>query len=405
MKKILYISCLAPYDEVAHAGGKVHNFYIKKMQATEKYDISLLSMCWGWEEKLLDLDKYGIKNDIYVLDKNELHKLARKVLSGFSYFNPFDKYVNLLLDYERYQYKKLIRKYVDKCRKNQEKKPDIIILQWTQMIFLIDYVKKFFPDSKIIAIEEDVSFLNFKRRVDLRTNILYQKIADYRYQKIKKMELMVLKKADIVVTNNHKDYVLLEQEGIECGKLRELPVFFKNYEHVKRIKKSKEILYYGAMARPENFNSALWFIDNVMPLIEDQEVKFVIVGSRPDKKLLERESDRVIVTGFVDTIEPFFSECCCMVAPLVLGAGVKVKILEAMSSGIQVLTNDIGIEGIYATDGKEYSHCITPLDYAKRITEIINAEKTVDNVNAKRFIKENYNLDEAFEKFMLRELD
>ena len=32
-KKILWISPYAPYDQVAHAGGKNHNFYIKHFQS------------------------------------------------------------------------------------------------------------------------------------------------------------------------------------------------------------------------------------------------------------------------------------------------------------------------------------------------------------------------------------
>ena len=76
---VLYFSAMAPYDKVDHAGGKVHNFYIKEMQKTGRYDITLLSMCWNREVPLLDLNDYHIRNDIYVLDKNKAHELLRRV--------------------------------------------------------------------------------------------------------------------------------------------------------------------------------------------------------------------------------------------------------------------------------------------------------------------------------------
>ena len=41
MTKLLYISYFVPYDTVDHAGGKVHNFYIKKMQKQKDYDVTL----------------------------------------------------------------------------------------------------------------------------------------------------------------------------------------------------------------------------------------------------------------------------------------------------------------------------------------------------------------------------
>ena len=132
------------------------------------------------------------------------------------------------------------------------------------------------------------------------------------------------------------------------------------------------MLFYGAMARPENYKSAIWFIENVMPLLSDLDVRFVIVGARPDKSLLTYASDKVEITGFMDKVDPYFERCLCLVAPLVLGAGVKVKILEAMSSGIPVVTNHIGIEGIYAENGKHYIHCEAPEEYAECIHKLVN---------------------------------
>lgn len=402
-KNILYISLLAPYDKVDHAGGKVHNFYLKEMKSCGLFNIELLSMCWKREEKDLDLDRYGISNKIYVLDKNRAHKLVRKSISAFSYFNPFDKYGNLLLDYERYQYKKLIRNFFKKIRRDGLENPDIIILQWTQIIFLIDYVKKFFPKSKIIAIEEDVSFLSFYRRIDLCRNKLQKRIAVYRFQKVKKLELEVLEKADIIINNNHKDFLLLEKEGIEKEKLRELPIYFKSYDYIQRTEISHDILFYGAMSRPENYNSAIWFIENVMPLLYQEDIRFVIVGSRPNKALLEKQNEKIIVTGYVESVEPYFANCLCMVAPLVLGAGVKVKILEAMSSGIPVLTNSIGIEGIYAKKEVHFDFCTTPQEYATAIKRIIEL-KQITNVEAQKYVRENYDLKNAFQKFIRHEL-
>lgn len=398
-KKVLYISMMAPYDSVDHAGGKVHNFYLKYMHRSGRFDITLLSMCWKREEDKLDLDRYGIKNDIYVLDKNKIHRLIRKGISGFSYFNPFDKYGSLFLDYERHQYKRLISRHYRKVKEKQEEKPDIIILQWTQMIFLIDFVKKLFPNTKVIAIEEDVSYLNYYRMIGLSKTILNKSISKYRYRNVKKLELKALKKADVIVNNNHKDFILLQNDGIESAKLRELPIYFQSYESVDRKKQTRDILFYGAMARPENYKSALWFIENVMPLLSEENVRFVVVGSRPDNALLDKQSENVIVTGFVESVAPFFERSLCLVAPLVLGAGVKVKILEAMSSGIPVLTNDIGIEGIPAQDGLHFHLCIKPDDYARVIKKIIADGQTV-NLEAKKFVKESYDLPKALQKLI-----
>ena len=83
-------------------------------------------------------------------------------------------------------------------------------------------------------------------------------------------------------------------------------------------------------------------------------------------------------------------------APLILGAGIKVKILEAMYSGIPVLTNDIGIEGIEAEDKKDYYHCVTAEEYEKVIRTIYSTESSV---NGKEKIVKEFNLDTFFDQY------
>lgn len=83
------------------------------------------------------------------------------------------------------------------------------------------------------------------------------------------------------------------------------------------------------MSRHENYLSALLFIDKVMPLLSELDIRFIILGSNPPQDPNERQNERIIVTGFVDSIVPYFEKCMCMVAPLILGAGIKVKIIEA----------------------------------------------------------------------------
>lgn len=60
------------------------------------------------------------------------------------------------------------------------------------------------------------------------------------------------------------------------------------------------------MSRPENYLSALWFINNVMPLLNDLNIRFIVLGSKPSDELKNIKSDKVIITGFVDNIEAIY---------------------------------------------------------------------------------------------------
>lgn len=401
MIKLLYISYFAPYDRVDHAGGKVHNFYVKNLQKDLDFDVTLLTMCYRREVENLDLDKYGIRHRLVVLDKTVLQKYLRMFISGFSYFNPWDKYGKILLNYERYRLKKMIAGYA-----GENERPDMIILQWTQIILLMPFIRKLYPDTKIVAIEEDVLFLNFYRRIALAKNRWQRYITNFQYRHLRKRELRALHEAEQIVVNNFKDADLLMENGIEKKMIFTSSVYFENYSTVKRDgagsgKTSKDILFYGAMYRDENHISAMWFIKNVLPLLPE-EFRFIVAGARPQKELISLQNDRIRVVGFVEDISDYFASCFCLAAPLMLGAGIKVKILEAMSAGVPVLTNNIGIEGIGAERGREYWHCETAEEYAEAIVWIEEhpAEAKEISGNGKKYIRENFDLQKKYNELV-----
>ncbi len=398
MSKILYISYFAPYDTVDHAGGKVHNFYLKRMHREVDFDITLLTMCYQREVEKLDLERYGIKHRLVVLDKNRLQRICRKFYSGFSYFNPWDKYNGVLLNYERYRLKKMIRKYAQ-----ENEPPDLIVLQWTQIILLTPYIRKWYPGVPIVSIEEDVLFLNFYRRISLAKGRIRKQIAEYQYRNMKKRELEALDFAQLAVVNNPKDGKLLVENKYSSEKLFVSSIYFEQYGTVERKPEPKQLLFYGAMHREENHLSIMWFLQHVMPLLPE-EYYLVVAGSRPREELLRCQSDRVRVIGFVEDVSVCFEKCLCLVAPLVLGAGIKVKVLEAMSAGVPVLTNDVGIEGIHAEDGREYFHCTEPEDYVKAVLFLDGHAPEADEMGkrAKAYIRENYDLEQKYKELAVR---
>ena len=271
-KRVLWISPYAPYDKVAHGGGKTHNYYVKYFHHNSNCEITLISLCMNYEEENLDLDGYGISNNIYVMDKTIYSKIHRLLLSGVAFRNPFDKYGGKCLPYERAQIKKMIQQY------SKENEPNLIILQWTFSLMLIDDLKKRFPNSKIIAIEEDVSFLNYDRKRLSTPNIWSKYFWSKRYKTLKKVELENLEKTDVVVTNNFKDSQLLINNGVDYSKIYTAAPYIDDYSVVKRERKDKNIIFFGDMSREENYNSAIWFIKKVMPLIKDTQIYFTVIG-------------------------------------------------------------------------------------------------------------------------------
>ena len=261
------------------------------------------------------------------------------------------------------------------------------------MVNQIFWLKRLFPKSKFVCIEEDVTFLKKKRIYDNACAIL--KFFKYPFFELfKKIEIFSLNLCDLVVLNNEKDEKLVAMENVNVDKMFICHPFFQNMSHLQCKCSSKDILFYGAMDRAENYRSAIWFIETVFPKLEEFGFRFIVVGNKPHESLKKYDNGRnICVTGFVEDISPFFQNSLCLVAPLLLGAGIKIKIIEAMSCGLPVLTNEIGIEGIPAENGKEYFFCSKADEYKDAIFKLSsNAELGMEmGMNAKSFIQKNFN--------------
>lgn len=396
MCSILWISPYVPYDSVDHAGGKNHNYYVKYFSKKHDYDITLITLAHERQLSKIDLDEYGIKNRIGVIKNDRWHTLLRYFCNIESEYNPFNRYCGVFSNYQRWLLQKQIKDYF-----NEGTSPDIIILQWTQTVLLMDEIKNFFPNSKIVAIEEDVVFLAYERKMLYAKTFFQRKVWEYKYRKIKKIEIDALKKTELIVVNNKKDKRLLISEGLPEDLVCQGPIYYDDYSDVKRNIKNNNVIFYGAMRRKENSLSALWFVNEVMPLLEDTDIKFLIIGGGADK-LKKIHQNNVEVLGYVADLKPYFSESLCLVAPLVLGAGIKVKILEAFSAGIPVITNHIGIEGIDAIDGKDYFHCEKAEEYAAKIKELLKNHSVLDTISdsARLYLREEFPLDIALENLI-----
>ena len=367
-----------PYNTIRHAGGKTFNYYFTNIVKDQNNRVKVIGICK--EEEVKKLEEKGENAELVpILTKgNTFLNLKRVAYDMVGYALHLDK-----CDGSFYKYHQ-----IKKELNNLMFEPDIVVLEWTNMVLLYKTVKQRFPDAKLIASEHDVTYLGLQRK-----GLNAKKLA-----RAKKQELEALHNCDIVMPQNVKDKNLLVQDGIPEDKIHVIVPYYHDMGYIERKKLNHDILFWGAMYRPENYEAAIWFIENVMPLLEDLDVRFVVAGNRPPEKLKQYASSRVVITGFVEDETPLFESSMCFVSPLLTGAGIKVKVIEALSAGIPILTNDIGIEGIPAVNGESYFHCEKPEEYSRIIHELYNNKIDTERLttNQRKVIAKHFNLEESY---------
>lgn len=113
--------------------------------------------------------------------------------------------------------------------------------------------------------------------------------------------------------------------------------------------KEHMLVYFGNMELQNNYLSVLWFATKVFPLILDSvpDAKLKIIGkiSDDDKAKLLLNAKNIEMMGYVDDLNKEIRNASLIVSPVLFGAGVKVKVIDALSYGQIVCATSKTIEG------------------------------------------------------------
>ncbi len=105
------------------------------------------------------------------------------------------------------------------------------------------------------------------------------------------------------------------------------------------------LVFSGKMSYHANVTAAVYLVNNIMPRVwaHKPDVKLWIVGKDPTPDVqacATRHPDRVVVTGMVPDMRAYLRKASVAVVPVVYGAGIQNKVLEAMACGTSVVTSD-----------------------------------------------------------------
>jgi len=134
------------------------------------------------------------------------------------------------------------------------------------------------------------------------------------------------------------------------------------------------IVFTGSLDWHPNIDALNYFAHELHPHLKkiDGEAQVSIVGRKPSTALRETLDSRDGVTVFADVpeIQPFLHNARVMMVPLRIGGGSRLKILEAMASGLPVVSTSKGCEGIPVTDGENIIIRDDPGEFAKALVDV-----------------------------------
>lgn len=163
------------------------------------------------------------------------------------------------------------------------------------------------------------------------------------------------------------------------------------------------IMFVGKMSYEPNVVAVTFFSTKIFPKLKNKfpHLQFTIIGANPDQRVKRLTGiNGVNVTGFVNSVAPYFKNSTIVVAPMLTGAGIQNKIIQAMSYGCCVATTSIGAEGL-TIDNNELAIYNTEEDWITGIEELLlNRDKRKEmGVKARSYVKNNLSKDVIAKQF------
>ena len=262
-------------------------------------------------------------------------------------------------------------------------KIDVVIYDMYYTFHDESHLRKYFSNARHIIDSVDVHWVREERSLSFNQDMSAKRAASN-----KERELAAYQEANEVWVVSEADKSAIVHEGIHAQNLVVISNIHENIVEGFTSARQKILFFLGNYNHLPNVWSALYIANELFPDISRQEPDAVlwIGGSNaPEEISLLGKIEGINFLGYIPENElPYkYAQACIVLAPVVSGAGVKGKILEAIAYGRPVVTNDLGNEGVdikhgqngfIANEGKELvKACLDIFKGKHDLKEIVNS--------------------------------
>ena len=167
----------------------------------------------------------------------------------------------------------------------------------------------------------------------------------------------------------------------------------------QRYLKNNCVLMIGSLFMVNNQEGIKFYIENVHPLLNDiSNYNLVIAGNSRGQSIkwlmkLAGEYTNITIYDSPDELEFLYNEASVFVNPMLHGAGVKLKTINAVIEGLPVVATTIGNEGTGLKDGCDIVVADKAEEIAENIRKLLLDKNYAEYIikNGQKYIKENYN--------------
>lgn len=150
------------------------------------------------------------------------------------------------------------------------------------------------------------------------------------------------------------------------------------------VRNANTLIYPASFAYEPSVHAAKFLINELMPIIPELKLKFV--GSHIPDWMKEAATGNISVEGPVANTIPYLQSSSALVVPLKAGGGTRLKVIEALASGLPIVSTAFGVEGLGLTKGEDYLEAETAQEFAEQCRELLSNEHLAQKLSQRGLI-------------------
>ncbi len=174
------------------------------------------------------------------------------------------------------------------------------------------------------------------------------------------------------------------------------------YADIPRTEQPNTLIFTGSFRYSANHDAMVWFLKEVYPEVTAQlpDVQLKITGDHANLELPTAKN--VTRTGYVNDVRPLVASSCVSLAPLRVGGGTRLKILEAMALHTPVVATTKGAEGLAARNNEHLLIADTPDEFARAVIRLLQDSQLRRRLanNAYQLVQNKYDWAAVMPQFM-----
>ncbi len=164
------------------------------------------------------------------------------------------------------------------------------------------------------------------------------------------------------------------------------------------------LIFTGVLAYHANYDALQFFLAEVWPRVRAQRpnARLRVTGRLDGIALGGLAVDaNVEFTGYLPDIRPAVAASWLSIAPLRVGGGTRLKILESMALGTPVVATSKGAEGLDVTSGRDILLADAPDEFVESVLCLLDAPQLRERLatNGRQIVAEKYDWNQIGQRF------